>query len=338
LGCLHDMSCPSRESPRETVRQKEEIKVAVRDPARTDQPRRAGWERTRGLLSSKRAVRGFQSLMRGGLANFATVFCILLVWELIRDDPDQTIQDRWMTTAILAGFAVALGVAVHALRTMPEPRPARPYALSRHWRRHASNVGSLFGMRVAMALGWLLAMGAILADILVGVSQERAGAVILVVLLAGTVWACVARYRLELRMLKLQDLPETRLADDVRERVRALQVGADDFERAMRQAATAADTMQAAIDARKRRLREVHDEYQRYEQRSDQARRDAEVISRLSQEEQDALFRWSADQRDRERRRSLWREIVFFLLGVVASTILSTDAIRELVQRWLHLG
>ena len=99
------------------------------------------------------------------------------------------------------------------------------------------------------------------------------------------IWAGVARYSLQMDMLATATPPELQLAFDLGDRLKAFRTGADAFERAMQEATAVVEQMENAIEERRQRLSEAHDEYQRTLRLSERARRQAVMYQKLSKEQ-----------------------------------------------------
>ena len=97
----------------------------------------------------------------------------------------------------------------------------------------------------------------------------------------------------------------------------------------MEEAAAISEQVQRGIEVEQQQLSEVHEQYLR------QAR-----LMELTHEQQLAIADLLSQQQARSSRRALLSNIVvgfvFYVTGVVTPVFVSTDALRDQVQQWLH--
>jgi len=281
---------------------------------------------TAGVLGSRRVARQFRVFARaGGWGFFVMAVCYGLPLALRRETAASAAPAPMPWWVIAAGWVVGLGVGVYLERTLPDPPPPKSPVPRRQWQTKAASDGIALALGVGFVAWYTIGMLVITlgrAASLPGVPVPYWTIFVVPALLAG--WAFTTRRALTLAILANQEPPGLRLAALLRERAASL-------EQALQEATTMTSEMQRTLEAEQALLGQVQADYDRTSR-----------LNELTGEQVEALFsRWSLEQA-RGERRALWVNVAvgfaFYVLGVLTPALVTTDAVRNLLRSWFHIG
>jgi hypothetical protein len=315
------------------------------EPAQTHDDEHDLREKAVRLLHSRRATWWFRIVSRTGVAYFVTVFASLFILGIIstaRHQPE--IPEYQVRHLVWLPIPIALAFGIYSFRTLKDPKPPKERLPRKKWRGNANEEASVLALGVFFTtwLSLLLIWNRVIENILDRFFSLPSWLhtlmpwLLLVAPLALAVWAFIARRNQQLEILENAPPPELRLAIDLTRRAEAFRDRALALEKAMEEATSISEQVQRGIELEQQQLSEVHEQYLR------KARATEQLTPEVKAAVAELLGAEQARSEQRARRSNVIvafvSGFVFYALGVFTPVFVTTDALRDQIRQWLHLG